>query len=209
MSARRRASTQAAGRRDRDHAQGPRRRAGDARRVRRLRVPVLRAAPTRSSRRCRSASASRLRFVFRNFPLEQRAPARPARPPRRRRRPARRGSSGRCTTCSSRTRTRWTTDDLLRYAEDLGLDVDRFASELDRAGARGPRPRGLPERRAQRRQRHADVLHQRRTVRRLLGRVRTARRATSGGQGIAFRLRAQGRGTGRAMNGGASRRGPG
>ena len=51
----------------------------------------------------------------------------------------------------------------------LGLDVERVRrASCERTRYAGPRARGLPERRAQRRQRHADVLHQRGAPRRRL-----------------------------------------
>ncbi len=58
------------------------------------------------------------------------------RTPRSRRRPRRqqphRGGSGRCTTCSSHTRTRSGPRTSSRYAEELGLDVERFTDDLRR-----------------------------------------------------------------------------
>ena len=45
-----------------------------ARRVRRLRVPVLRRGVSRSSSGCRKQLGKRLRFVFRNFPLAEAHP---------------------------------------------------------------------------------------------------------------------------------------
>ena len=40
------------------------------------------------------------------------------------------GGSGRCTTCCSTTRTRSAVPDLVGYAEQLGLDVERFEGDL-------------------------------------------------------------------------------
>ena len=51
-------------------------------------------------------------------------------PPRRPRRRPRRARSGRCTTGCSTTRTSSTPRDLTRYAEELGLDIDRFWDDL-------------------------------------------------------------------------------
>ena len=51
--------------------------------------------------------------------------------------------------------------DLVRYAEQLGLDVERFTDALAPARGRRPGRRGRRQRRPQRRLGHADVLHQR------------------------------------------------
>ena len=135
-------------------------RAGHARRVRRLRVPVLRPGGGRHPRAarvvrrrrcatsgatCRSTTSTRTR----------------RRPPRRPRRRPRRAPSGRCTTCCSSTRTSSTPRDLRRYAEELGLDVERFCDDLRRREHAAAHRGGRRERGRERRRRHADVLHQR------------------------------------------------
>ena len=104
----------------------------------------------------------RLRFVFRNFPITTSHPhaEQPRRPPRRRRRKA---GSGRCTTFSTRTRGASTRrGSAARTRSELGLDVERFDRELAEHVHAARVQRGLHERRPQRRERHADVLRQRR-----------------------------------------------
>jgi hypothetical protein len=67
------------------------------------------------------------------------------------------------------------------YAEALGLDTGRFSTELaERPRSEGAR--GLHQRRAQRRERHAVLLHQQRAPRRLLGCGRPDGRAAAGGR---------------------------
>ena len=51
--------------------------------------------------------------------------------------------------------------DLVGYAEQLGLDVERFTRRPARARRRRPGRRGRRQRRPERRLRHADLLHQR------------------------------------------------
>ena len=60
-------------------------------------------------------------------------------------------------------------EDLQEYAEQVGLDGEYLVQELEQGGVHRARPGGSPERRTQRGERHADVLHQRRTVRRAVG----------------------------------------
>ena len=101
----------------------------DARRVRRLRVSLLRG---RVSDRQGGAGArweTRLRFVFRNFPIATRIRT-PSKRPRPRRLPPRKAGSGRCTISCTRTSSGSSDDDLLGYAEQLGLDADAFEREL-------------------------------------------------------------------------------
>ena len=54
---------------------------------------------------------------------------------------------------------RWS--DLMRYAEELGLDVGRFTAGAARRRVRRPHPRRRGQRRRERRHRHAHLLHQR------------------------------------------------
>ena len=89
---------------ERDHIRGPDRRAGDGGRVRRLRVPVLRAGGTG---RARAAARLRRRPLRLAAPAAQRRPsATPSSPPRPPRPRPTRAPSGRCTTSCSPTRTR-------------------------------------------------------------------------------------------------------
>ena len=114
-----------------------RRRARDARRVRRLRVPVLRAGRARRPRAARRLRRPPLRLAA---PAADRRPsARAARGRGGRGGGRRRARSGRCTTCSSTTRARSRPGDLIGYAGELGLDAERFT--------RGPaaRTRGAGE----------------------------------------------------------------
>ena len=133
---------------------------GDARRVRRLRVPVLRrGAPDREGARggCWATAALRLPPL----PAHADPPARLRRRPRRQRRPARRAGSGRCTICSTRTRT-GSTRDLMRVRRAARPRPGAVRHGLREPRSRRSRPRGLPERRPQRRERDADLLRQRR-----------------------------------------------
>ena len=131
-----------------------------ARRVRRLRVPVLR--PGRAGR-ARAARRLRRRPLRLAAPAAQRrAPATRSSRPRPPRRPPRRARSGRCTTCCSSTRTRLEPPDLVGYAGELGLDVDRFTDDLRRSSTRRRADRRRRrQRRPERRLRHADLLRQR------------------------------------------------
>ena len=54
---------------ERDHIRGPRRRAGHARRVRRLRVPLLRAGRAGRSASCSPSIGDDVRYVWRHLPL--------------------------------------------------------------------------------------------------------------------------------------------
>ena len=63
---------------------------------------------------------------------ERRAPARPDRRRGDRGGRRRRAGSGRCTTCSSSHQDALTPADLIGYARELGLDVDRFTEDLRR-----------------------------------------------------------------------------
>ena len=110
---------------ERDHIRGPDGRARDARRVRRLRVPLLR--PGRGGHP-RAAPRRRRRPALRLAPPAAATTSTRTRSwrPRRPRRPARRARSGRCTTGCSTTRTRCDRATWSRHAEELGLDVGRF-----------------------------------------------------------------------------------
>ena len=74
---------------------------------------------------------SRLRFVFRNFPLSNAHPHAQAAAEAAEAAGAQ-GKFWEMHDVIFENQGALETDDLLRYAEDLGLDVDRFASELDR-----------------------------------------------------------------------------
>ena len=71
-----------------------------------------------------------------------------------------RGASGKCTDRLLANQDALRPGDLLRYAEDLGLDLDRFTEDL-RTHAERRRSRRSGQCRPQRRVRHADVLRQR------------------------------------------------
>ena len=76
-----------------------------------------------------------VRYVWRHLPLTDvhPAPGWPRKPPRPQ---PTRERSGRCTISSSTTRTGWGSATSSGYAEQLGLDVERFTNQLqDRAGA--------------------------------------------------------------------------
>jgi len=83
---------------------------------------------------------SRLRFVFRNFPLSNAHPHAQAAAEAAEAAGAQ-GQFWEMHDAIFENQGALETDDLLRYAEDLGLDVDRFASELDRE-VYGDRVRG-------------------------------------------------------------------
>ena len=74
---------------------------------------------------------SRLRFVFRNFPLNNAHPHAQAAAEAAEAAGAQ-GKFWEMHDVIFENQGALETDDLRRYAEDLGLDVDRFASELDR-----------------------------------------------------------------------------
>ncbi len=75
--------------------------------------------------------------------------------------------------------------DLHTYAEQLGLDAELFDKELAGACPCRPGPRGLHEWRAQRCERHPDLLHQWEEARRLVRRRDAARRiGTSCGRAL-------------------------
>ena len=118
----------------------PARRARHGARVRRLRVSVLRpggAGPARAAARARRRRATSGAICRSTTSTRT-----PSSRPRRRRRPRSRARSGRCTTCCSRTRTRCGCRDLVGYAGQLGLDVERFEEDLrTRAGAGAHRAR--------------------------------------------------------------------
>ena len=106
-------------------------RARDARRVRRLRVPVLRAgrggdpraAGARSTTTCATSGATCRSTTS--------TPTR-SWPPRRSRRPVPRASSGRCTTCFSAHQDELALRDLAKIAEELGLESERFCRDVRR-----------------------------------------------------------------------------
>ena len=162
--------------RARPHPRAPRR-AAHARRVRRLRVPVLRPRDRRRCSELRALLGDDLRYVFRHLPLTdvhdhaelaaqaaeaagaQGALLGDARPPVR---PPGPSSSY---------------EDLVGYAGELGLDVERFADDLHE-GRLAARVRARRrERRGQRRARHADVLRRRPPARRPVRRPDPRRRA--------------------------------
>ena len=99
---------------------GPGGRAGDARRVRRLRVSVLRRRVSDHQGRCRRgwATGSDSCSATSRSRLRIRTPSRRRRPPRPR---PRRARSGRCTTSSTRISSA-SSDRPASYAEQLGLD---------------------------------------------------------------------------------------
>ena len=154
------------------------RRASDAGRVRRLRVPLLRRGPTIVNA-IRARMGDRVRFVFRHFPLTTvhpyataggrggRGGGRPGQVLGDARHAVRETSSGSPRRISWRTprRSAWTST--------------AFSAELAEH-VHAPRSGGLHQRRAQRRERHADLLHQRRAPRRLLGRREPAGRPAEG-----------------------------
>ena len=161
-----------AGRTERSRA-GTSRRAGHARRIRRLRMPVLRQRVSRSSRRCRQRLGNELRFVFRNFPLTEAHPHASTRPPSSPKPPQRRASSGRCTTRCTSIRPRSDDGTWIATRRSSGSIVDGARGRARRRRAAPARARRFHERRSQRRERHAHVLHQRPAFRwRLAGRGR-------------------------------------
>ena len=133
-------------------------RAGHPGRVRRLRVPVLR--PGRAGRP-RAAGRLRRRPLRLAAPAaDRRAPARPA---------GRRGRGGRRPAGRVLGDARPAADhqdaldraDLIGYAGELGLDVDRFTDDLRRHAAAARIAEDVDSRRPERRLRHAHVLRQR------------------------------------------------
>ena len=133
--------------------------AGDAPRVRRLRVPVLRPGRADHPRAARRAPATTCATSSGTCRSTTCTPT-PRPPPRPRRRPAAQGAFWAMHDVLLAHQEELTPPDLLRYAAELGLDVDRFADECARAARRARRARRR-ERRRQRRLRHADVLRQR------------------------------------------------
>ena len=140
---------------------GPGGRAGDPRGVRRLSSAPTAGRPTRSSRQSRSAWATgsascsaTSRSTTSHPHAEHAAEAAEAA-----------ATQGRFWEMHDHALREpadvWTTTTSVRTLVQLGLDVDLFDKELARARSCGPGPRGLPERRAQRRERHAHLLHQR------------------------------------------------
>ena len=142
----------------------------------------------------------RLRFVFRNFPIstshphaEQAAEAAEA--------AAAQGPFWEMHDTLYENQSRLTDPDLHSYAEQLGLDVQVFDQELAEPCPRRARAGRLHERRSERRERHADVLRQRREIRRLVrsrdaaGRARASHEADLRrlGQPITERARPCGR----------------
>ena len=99
-------------------------------------------------------------YVWRHLPLNDVHPNAQRRP-RRRRRPRNRARSGRCTTCCSRARTRLGYRDLVGYAGELGLDVERFEDDLRTRAERRAHRGGRRLRRSLGRHGHADLLRQR------------------------------------------------
>ncbi len=109
----------------------PARRPGDAARVRRLRVPVLRTRGAGHRRSCSTTSATSCATSSVTCRSPTCTRTRSWRPRRRRPR-APRAPSGRCTTGCSATRTRSSPGDLFRHASALDLDLDRFSEDLRR-----------------------------------------------------------------------------
>ena len=177
-------STAIPGRRERDHVQGPADAPVTLVEYGDYQCPYCGAAYPIVQRAAAPARRRTCASSFRNFPLTNVHPHAET-PPRRPRPPARRGSSGRCTTCSTSTRTQLDRRDLVRYGVERARPRRRRASTRELARhAYADRVRArLHQRRPQRRQRHADVLHQRRAPRRRLrpgGAPRGGRRGRRG-----------------------------
>ncbi len=102
-----------------------------------------------------------LRYVWRHLPLTDVHPAGPARGRSGRGRRRAGQVLGDARSVARATRTSCGCVICSRYAEELGLDVDRFHDELHAHTPRDPRRAGRRIRRRQRRLRHADVLRQR------------------------------------------------
>ena len=78
-----------------------------------------------------------------------------------RRLPVRRVSFGRCTTCCLKINRLWSGKDLVRYAEQLGLDGKKFLHEL-KEGVYQQRVRdNLYRGRPERRESHAGIIFER------------------------------------------------
>ena len=116
---------------DRDHIRGPDDGARDAGRVRRLRVPLLRAGRVRSIRELLDSFGDDVRYVWRHLPLNDVHPnaqlaAEAAEAA------AAQGAFWEMHDKLLAHQDELTPTDLGRYAEELGLDVDRFWDELRR-----------------------------------------------------------------------------
>ena len=135
------------------------RRAGDAGRVRRLRVPVLR--PGRAGRpRAAARSRATCGYVWRHLPLNDVHP-RAQLAAEAREAAAAQGAFWEMHDLLLDHQDALEPPDLVGYARELGLDVDRFTDDLRRARLRGPDRRGRRRRRPQQRLGHADLLRQR------------------------------------------------
>ncbi len=127
-------------------------------------------------------------------PAARRPPARRSRPPRRPRRPPSRAPSGRCTTCSSHTRTHCGCPTWPATRAQLGLDPERFSDDLHKHAGAARIARGRRRRRPERRFGDADLLHQRPPpLRRLRSRLAHARGRARAGAGGSRHLRASAR----------------
>ena len=109
----------------------------------------------------------RLRFVFRNFPLQQVHPH-AQRAAETAEAAAAQGKFWEMHSQLFENQRALEDPDLLRYASALDLDVDRVKTELLDRKTHGARPAALHERRSQRRQRHPHLLYQRTPARRRL-----------------------------------------
>ena len=114
---------------ERDHIRGSEEAPVTLRRVRRLRVPVLRPGGEPSSASCSTRSATTLRYVWRHLPLndvhpnaQMAAEAAEA--------AAAQGGFWEMNDKLLDHQDELTPPDLTRYAEELGLDVERFWDEL-------------------------------------------------------------------------------
>ncbi len=108
-----------------------RRRAGDAARVRRLRVPLLRSGRAGDPRAAVSLGTD-VRYVWRHLPLNDVHPQRPARAEAAEAAAAQGKFWEMHDTLLSPPGRRCRRSDLAGYAEQLGLDIDRFLDELRR-----------------------------------------------------------------------------